>query len=98
MSRYPQTGPGTMDKGDLVQLLKGDIAEDEDNDDEEYRPSSDEELVINGRLVFTRRNDTFPLHGTNRHVHVFNIRFIERLSKQNLDRLLWTVERVLVST
>lgn len=36
-----------MDKGDLMKLLKDDIAEDEDNDDEEYQPPSDEELVIN---------------------------------------------------
>ncbi|XP_022671975.1 uncharacterized protein LOC111254892 isoform X2 [Varroa destructor] len=44
MHRYPQTGVGTLDKGDLMKLLKDDIAEDEDNDDEEYQPPSDEEL------------------------------------------------------
>lgn len=42
-------GSGMLEKGDLVQLLKEDIAEDED--DEEYRPSSDEELVMTHLLI-----------------------------------------------
>ncbi|OQR79128.1 hypothetical protein BIW11_02607 [Tropilaelaps mercedesae] len=42
--RYPQVEPNILHKGDLMQLLKEDIAEDEDNDDEEYQPTSDEDV------------------------------------------------------